>query len=77
MMEFTVTSSTSGFSHSSRQVWVNSYDPNLPFTVPGGIEGTFVFTIPGVPKGTHTFALTALYQPDLRASAGSVTVVVP
>jgi hypothetical protein len=77
MMEFTVTSSTSGFSHSSRQVWVNSYDPNLPFTVPGGIEGTFVFTIPGVPSGTHTFALTALYQPDFRASAGSVTVVVP
>ena len=77
MMEFTVTSSSSGFSHSSRQVWVNSYDPNLPLTVPGGWEGTFVFTIPGVPRGTHTFALTALYQPDLRASAGSVTVVVP
>jgi len=77
MMEFTVTNSSSGFSHSSRQVWVNSYDPNLPITVPGGIEGTFVFTIPGVPKGTHTFALTAHYQPDLRASARSVTVVVP
>jgi len=77
MMEFLVTSSSSGFSHSSRQAWVNSYDPILPPTIPGGVEGTFVFTLSGVPSGTHTFSVTALYQPDHRVSAGSVTVVVP
>ena len=77
MMEFLVTSSSTGFSHSSRQAWVNSYDPNLPPTIPGGVEGTFVFTLSGVPSGTHTFAVTALYQPDHRVNAGSVTVVVP
>lgn len=77
MMELVVTRSTSGFTYSSRQAWANHYDPILPLTIPGGVEGTFVFTIPGVPSGTHTFALTAHYQPDYRADAGSVTVVVP
>jgi hypothetical protein len=77
MMEFLVTSSTVGFQYSSRQPWVDSYDPRLPLTVPGGVEGAFAFTIPGVPSGTHTFTLTAIYQPDFRIAAGSVTAVVP
>ena len=77
MMEFLVTSSSVGFQYSSRQPWVDSYDPSLPLTVPGGVEGAFAFTIPGVPSGTHTFTLTAIYQPDFQIAAGSVTVVVP
>jgi hypothetical protein len=77
MMELTVKSSSSGFRYSSVQPFTNSYDPNLPITVPGGMEGTFVFVLNGVPPGTHTFALTAVYQPDHRADAGSVTVTVP
>lgn len=77
MMEFLVTSSSVGFQYSSRQPWVDSYDPSLPLTVPGGVEGAFAFTISGVPSGTHTFTLTAIYQPDIKVAAGSVTVVVP
>lgn len=77
MMEVTVTSSSSGYSYTSQQLWANSYDPSLPITVPGGIEGTFVFTITGVPPGTHSFTLTALYQPNFRVAAGTVTVQVP
>jgi hypothetical protein len=77
MMEFRITSSTVGFTYTSIQAWVNNHDPILPASIPGGIDGTFVFTIPGVPAGTHTFSLTALYQPDIRVNAGSVTVVVP
>jgi hypothetical protein len=77
MMEFRVTSSSVGFRYSSRQPWVDSYDPSLPLTVPGGVEGAFAFTISGVPSGTHTFTLTAIYQPDFQIPAGSVTVVVP
>ena len=73
MVEFTVTSSTSGFSYSTRQVWKNSYDPSIP----GSVEGNFVFAIPNVPSGTHTFTVTAVYQPDHRVTAGSVTVVIP
>jgi hypothetical protein len=46
-------------------------------TVPGSVEGTFAFTISGVPSGIHTFTLTAIYQPNIRLAAGSVTVVVP
>jgi hypothetical protein len=77
MMESLVTSSSVGFTYSSRQAWVDSYNPALPLTVPGGIEGTFAFTISGVPSGTHTFTLTAVYQPDFKVAAGSVIVVVP
>jgi hypothetical protein len=77
MMEFRVTGSSVGFQYSSRQPWKDSYDPRLPLTVPGGVEGAFAFAIPGVPSGTHTFTLTAIYQPDFQIAAGSVTVVVP
>ena len=73
MVEFTVTSSTTGYSYSTRQAWKNSYDPNIP----GSIEGSFAYAIAGVPSGTHTFTVTALYQPDHRLTAGVVTVVVP
>ena len=77
MMELTVTNSSSGYHYSIQQAWKDSYDPNLPLTVPGGVEGTYVFIISGVPSGTHTIALTALYQPNFRVAAGSVTVQVP
>lgn len=77
MLEVTVTSSSSGFHYLSQQPWSDSYDPTLPITVPGGVEGAYVFVIPGVPSGTHTFAVTALYQPGFRIAAGSVTVQVP
>lgn len=77
MMEVVVINSSSGYHYSSQQAWADSYDPALPLTVPGGVEGTFVFVIAGVPAGTHTFALTALYQPNFRVAAGSVTVQVP
>jgi hypothetical protein len=76
-MELTVTQSSSGYQYSSEQDWANSYDPILPPTIPGGIEGTFVMTVPGVPPGTHIFSLTAIYQPNIRVAAGSVTVRVP
>ena len=77
MMELVVTNSSSGYTYSSQQAWKDSYDPNLPLTIPGGVEGTFVFIVSGVPSGTHTFALTAIYKPGFRVSAGSVTVHVP
>lgn len=77
MMELTVANSSSGYRYSSQQPWKDSYDPHLPLTVPGGVEGTFVFIIPEVPSGAHTFALTAIYQPNFRVAAGSVAVQVP
>jgi hypothetical protein len=70
MLEFTVTSSSSGFSYNTRQPWLGMLDALLE-------PGTMVFNVPGVPSGTHTFSVTALYQPDFRVSAGSVTVQVP
>ena len=73
MVEFTVTSSTSGFSYSTRQAWKDSYDPS----VSGSVEGSFMFAIASVPSGTHTFMVTGVWQPDHRVTAGSVTVVVP
>lgn len=77
IMELTVTTSTSGYQYSTQQPWKDSYDPQLPLTIPGGVEGAYVFIINGVPSGTHTFALMALYQPGFRIPAGSVTVQVP
>ena len=77
MMELTVISSSSGYHYTSQQAWVDSYDPHLPITIPGGVEGTFVFTVSGVPAGTHTFAVTAMYQPSFRVAAGAVTVQMP
>jgi hypothetical protein len=77
MLDVLVTSSSTGYQYSSRQPWSDSYDPTLPLTVPGGVEGAYVFVIPGVPSGTHTFAVTAVYQPNFRIAAGSVTVQVP
>lgn len=77
MLEVVVTNSSTGFSYSRREAWANSYEPSLPPTIPGGVDGAFVFTVSGVPTGTHTFMVTALYQPDHRVVAGSVTVTVP
>jgi hypothetical protein len=77
MMELTVTNSTSGYQYSTQRPWKDSYDPQLPLTIPGGVEGAYVFIINGGPSGTHTLALTALYQPAFRIPAGSVTVQVP
>ena len=70
MLEFTVTGSSSGFSYSRQQAWHDNSDPL-------GEPGTVAFAIPGVPPGTHTFSVTALYQPDFKVTAGSVTVTVP
>ena len=73
ILEFTVLSSSTGFSYSVQQPWFDNSDPS----VPGSEPGTFRFGIPGVPSGTHTFNVTAWYQPNLQVPAGSVTVVVP
>jgi hypothetical protein len=72
-LEFTVTNSSTGFSYSTQQSWFDNSDPALP----GSEPGTLAFAISGVPPGTHTFTVTALYQPDLKVAAGSVTVQVP
>lgn len=75
-MEVTVTSSSTGFRYSRLWDWVNNHDPRYPPTEPGGVDGTFAAAFPA-PSGTHTFSLTAVYEPDFRVDAGSVTVVVP
>jgi hypothetical protein len=72
-LEFAVTASTSGFAYQSTQPWVDSFDSTDPYSMPGVMK----FRIASVPAGTHTFAVTALYEPDFRAPAGSVTVKVP
>jgi hypothetical protein len=69
-VEFTVTTSSTGFSYTSRQAWVDNADPLAQ-------PGTFTFTIPGVSPGVHTFTVTALYPPAFRVVAGTVTVTVP
>lgn len=73
MLDFAVTASSSGFSYTSRQPWIDTYDPAVPASEPG----TMAFKVSGVPSGTHTFTVTALYQPDHRVAVGSVTVQVP
>jgi hypothetical protein len=73
MLEFSVASSSTGFGYTKQQAWYDNSDPSLP----GSEEGTFAFAITGVPAGTHVFTVTALYPPDLKVSAGSVTVIVP
>jgi hypothetical protein len=70
MLEFAVTGSSTGFSYSKQQAWYDNSDPL-------GEPGTFAFAISGVPAGTHTFAVTALYQPNFKVPAGSVTITVP
>jgi hypothetical protein len=69
-VEFTIPSSSVGFTYSSRQTWVNNAAPLAE-------PGTFTFTIPSVPSGVHQLVVTAIYPPAFRAVMGTLVVSVP